>query len=135
MYDVDYSINYETEDNYSKFFESDYYHARIARALLNNSEWKVYFEQRFEEIIEECFETSNAIALQRQFEGQIAAEIPEDLARWDVYQDGQPLKITNPTYWYEKMEDLRRFFVERPEYAKSYFYAAMENYFSDEAVR
>ena len=126
LYDVDYSINYENVDNYTTFYESGCYSAQLVNALLANEKWKEYYIQRFEELYEEYFEPSKGLFLQEQFEAELAPEIEEDLARWDVYLDGVLLKETSVAYWYEKMEDLKRFFVERPEYAREYFYNTLK---------
>lgn len=126
LYDVDYSINYENVDNYTTFYESGCYSAELVKALLANEKCKEYYIQRFEEFYEEYFEPSKGLFLQEQFETELAPEIEEDLARWDVYLDGVLLKETSVAYWYEKMEDLKRFFVERPEYAREYFYNTLK---------
>jgi hypothetical protein len=126
LYDVDYSINYENVDNYTTFYESGCYAAELVQALLANEKCKEYYIQRFEELCEEYFEPSKGLFLQEQFEAELAPEIEEDLARWDVYLDGVLLKETSVAYWYEKMEDLKRFFVERPEYAREYFYNTLK---------
>lgn len=126
LYDVDYSINYENVDNYTTFYESGCYAAELVHALLANEKCKEYYIQRFEEFYEEYFEPSRGLLLQEQFEVELAPEIEEDLARWDVYLDGVLLKETSVAYWYEKMEDLKRFFAERPEYAREYFYNTLK---------
>lgn len=126
LYDVDYAINYEHVDNYTTFYESGCYAAQLINALLANEGCKEYYIQRFEELVENYFEPSKGIYLQEQFENELAPEIREDLSRWDVYQDGRLLKEINVDYWYEKMEDLKRFFVERPEYAREYFYNSLK---------
>ncbi len=123
LYDMDYAINYEQENNYAMFFESDYYCAKLLRALLQNEECKNYFIERFEELLENNFESSRAIAIQRQMEEEIEPYIAEDLARWDVYENGTLVKTLDISYWYEKMEDLRRFFTDRLDYAREYFYS------------
>ena len=64
--------------------------------------------------------------LQEEFENEFAPEIEETLLRWNVYQlDGSLLKEVTADYWYQKMEDLREFFVIRPEYAREYFYSSL----------
>ena len=126
LYDVDYSINYENVDNYTTFYESGCYAAELVHALLANEKCKEYYIQRFEELCEEYFEPSKGLFLQEQFEAELAPEMEEDLARWDVYLDGILLKETSVAYWYEKMEDLKRFFAERPEYAREYFYNTLK---------
>ena len=126
LYDVDYSINYENVDNYTTFYESGCYAAELVHALLANENCKEYYIQRFEELCEEYFEPSKGLFLQEQFEAELAPEMEEDLARWDVYLDGILLKETSVAYWYEKMEDLKRFFAERPEYAREYFYNTLK---------
>lgn len=128
LYDVDYAINYEYEDNYTKFYESESYCAALLNGLLQNPKCKEYYVQRFEELMETCFEPEKGLALQQQLEAELAPEIEEDLARWDVYQDGVLVKGTPVSYWYEKMEDLKRFFIERPEYARSYFYESIHRF-------
>lgn len=125
LYDVDYSINYEDKNNYEEFWESDSYCAVMMRSLLNNEECKERFVQRFEELLIYNFDTERSIENQQRMEEQMAPEIEEDLSRWTVYYNGELLKTTLPSYWYEKMEDLRRFFIERPEYARSYFYNSL----------
>ena len=126
LYDVDYSINYENVDNYTTFYESGCYAAELVQALLANEKCKEYYIQRFEELCEEYFEPSKGLFLQEQFEAELAPEMEEDLARWDVYLDGILLKETSVAYWYEKMEDLKRFLAERPEYAREYFYNTLK---------
>ena len=126
LYDVDYSINYENVDNYTTFYESGCYAAELVQALLANEKCKEYYIQRFEELCEEYFEPSKGLFLQEQLEAELAPEIEEDLARWDVYLDDALLKEITIDYWYEKMEDLKRFFVERPEYAREYFYNTLK---------
>lgn len=126
LYDVDYSINYENVDNYTTFYESGCYAAELVQALLANEKCKEYYIQRFEELCEEYFEPSKGLFLQEQLEAELAPEIEEDLARWDVYLDDALLKEITIEYWYEKMEDLKRFFVERPEYAREYFYNTLK---------
>ena len=125
LYDVDYAINYEQENNYKTFFESEEYCAVMMRGLLENEACRERFVQRFEELMAEAFETERAIAKQQVMESQMAPEIEEDLTRWDVYFQGEVVKSTSVSYWYEKMEDLRRFFRERPEYARDYFYSSL----------
>lgn len=126
LYDVDYSINYENVDNYTTFYESGCYAAELVQALLANEKCKEYYIQRFEELCEEYFEPSKGLFLQEQLEAELAPEIEEDLARWDVYLDDALLKEITIDYWYEKMEDLKRFFVGRPEYAREYFYNTLK---------
>lgn len=126
LYDVDYAINYEHVDNYTTFYESGCYAAELVHALLANEKCKEYYIQRFEELCEEYFEPSKGLLLQEQLEAELALEIEEDLARWDVYLDDVLLKEITIDYWYEKMEDLKRFFVERPEYAREYFYNTLK---------
>lgn len=125
LYDVDYSINYEYEDNYTQFYESNTCCEKLVTALLANENCKMYYVKRFEEFMEGIFEPTKGLALQAQFEAELAPEIEEDLGRWNVYEDGMLLKVTPVSYWYEKMEDLRRFFVERPAYAREYFYNSL----------
>lgn len=125
LYDVDYAINYEQENNYQTFFESEEYCAVMMKGLLKNKACKERFVQRFEELLSGTFETEPAIAKQQAMETQMAPEIEEDLSRWDVYFEGELVKSTSTPYWYEKMEDLRRFFRERPEYAREYFYSSL----------
>lgn len=131
LYDLDYAINYQSEDHYTTFYESNFHNARLTRSLLANEEWMAYYISRFEELLEQQFEPAAAIEKQQQFEAQLAPEIEEDLKRWDVYQDGQPLKEISLSYWYEKMEDLKGFFIERPEYARAYFYASLDQFFCE----
>ena len=126
LYDVDYSINYEYVDNYTTFYESNCYSARLVNALLGNDTCKEYYIQRFEELMETVFEPSEGLKLQAQLEAELAPEIEEDLARWDVYQEGVLVKETKVSYWYEKMEDLKKFFCDRPEYAREYFYNSLK---------
>lgn len=125
LYDVDYSINYEQENNYETFFASDSYCAVLMRGLLQNEEYKDRFIQRFDDIVC-CFEPNRAIEMQQHMEEQMAPEIQEDLSRWTVYYEGEIRKTVQPSYWYEKMEDLRKFFRERPEYARNYFYESLQ---------
>lgn len=125
LYDVDYAINYEDVDNYTTFYESGSYCAKLVNALLANETCREYYIQRFEELIKTVFVPEKGLELQAQFEKELAPEIEEDLARWDVYLDGTLLKSITVSYWYEKMEDLKRFFVERPEYAREYFYNSL----------
>ena len=126
LYDVDYSINYENVDNYTTFYESGCYSAQLVNALLANEDCKEYYIQRFEELLEDTFEPSKGLFLQEQLENELAPEIQEDLGRWDVYQDVVVIKEINIHYWYEKMGDLKRFFVDRPEYAREYFYNSLK---------
>ena len=85
-----------------------------------------YFYYLFEELLESHFEPSKALMLQENFENEFAPEIEETLQRWNVYHmDGTPVKVVTSEYWYEKMEDLRNFFLERPEYAREYFYGSI----------
>lgn len=125
LYDVDYSINYEQENNYETFFASEEYCAVMMKALLQNESCKNRFVQRFEKLMSTNFETEQAIKNQQMLEAQMAPEIEEDLSRWTVYYQGEIIKMTATSYWYEKMEDLRRFFRERPEYARTYFYDSL----------
>lgn len=125
MYDMDYSINYEYEDNYTEFYESDSYCTKMINALLANESCRTYYIQRFEALMETVFEPSIGLELQAQLQAELAPEIEEDLSRWDVYQNDVLLKATPVSYWYEKMEDLKRFFVERPAYAREYFYNSL----------
>ncbi len=136
LYDLDYSVNYEYEDNYKTFLESDAVSAVLFRGLMQNPEWKQWFVDRFEELLETHFDPETAIELQLQLEEQLAPEIEEDFSRWNVYytksyraeqaeagnQLGEIAKGIDSAYWYEKMEDLRRFFRDRPSYARQYFY-------------
>lgn len=126
VYDLDYSINYEYEDNYTDFYELDSYCAKMVRALLENEQCRMYYIQRFEELMENYFEPSKGLELLEQFQTELESEIPEDLSRWNVYQNGELVKETTVSYWYEKMEDLRRFFEERPAYAREYFYSSLK---------
>ena len=93
--------------------------------MLKNDACKDWYIRRFEELLETVFEPSKGLELQERLEKELASEIEDDLARWDVYQNGMLLKETKVSYWYEKMEDLKRFFVDRPEYAKEYFYNSL----------
>ena len=77
-------------------------------------------------MLENYFEPSRTLKIQEEFENEFAPEIEETLQRWNVYQmDGTPVKEVVPEYWYEKMDDLKTFFVERPEYAREYFYSSI----------
>lgn len=127
LYDLDYAINYPAENNYEKVLSSESYVSILLRGLLQNEEFKRMYIDRFEELSESYFEPSRALVLQEEFENEFAPEIEETLQRWNVYQaDGTPVKEVTVEYWYEKMEDLRQFFIERPEYAREYFYSSID---------
>ena len=126
LYDLDYAINYPAENNYEKILSSESYVSVLLRGLLNNEQFKEMYIERFEELLESHFEPSKALMLQENFENEFAPEIEETLQRWNVYHmDGTPVKVVTSEYWYEKMEDLRNFFLERPEYAREYFYGSI----------
>lgn len=126
LYDLDYAVNYEAENNYETLKKSQYYVVALRNALLENEEFSTAYRERFEELLETNFEPSRALAVQEEFENEFAPEIEETLKRWNVYrQDGSVLKEIQVDYWYEKMEDLRTFFAERPEYARKYFYDSL----------
>lgn len=131
LYDLDYAINYPAENNYEKIINSESYVSILLRALLENETFFVKYTTRFEELLETYFEPSRALKLQKEFENCFAPEMEETLERWNVYQaDGSLLKGVTVEYWYEKMEDLRQFFIERPEYARKYFYSSIYEKFS-----
>lgn len=126
LYDLDYAINYSQENNYEKIMDSDSYVSVLLRALLDNELFAEKYVNRFEELMEMYFEPSKAMELQAEFENMFASEIEETLQRWNVYQaDGSPLKEVTVEYWYQKMEDIKQFFIERPEYAREYFYSIL----------
>ncbi len=127
LYDLDYSMNYENVDNYTTFYESGCFSAKIIKALLANEACKAYYMNRFEELMEIYFEPSKGIALLEEFQKELEAEVAEDFSRWDLYQNGTLVKATGIDYWYEKMDDIRRFFEERPQYAKEYFYQSLNS--------
>lgn len=123
LYDLDYAINYPAENNYEKLMSEENYVSILLRGLLENEEFLEKYVERFEELLENCFEPSKALTLQEEFENEFVPEIEETLQRWNVYQaDGSLVKEVKEEYWHEKMEDLRKFFVERPGYAREYFY-------------
>ena len=126
LYDLDYAINYPSEDNFEIIKNSENYVSILLRALLNNESFREKYVNRFEELLETYFEPSRALEILEAFENEFAPEIEETLKRWNVYQaDGSVLKEVTTDYWYEKMEDLKEFFVERPEYARKYFYSSI----------
>ena len=126
LYDLDYAINYPKEDNFERIRNSDSYVSILLNGLLKNENFKEAYQNRFEELLEICFEPSYAISVFEQFKEEIASEIEETLLRWNVYrEDGSVLKEVTVDYWYEKMAELEQFFVERPEYAKEYFYNSL----------
>ena len=126
LYDLDYAINYPAENNFDKVKNSENYVSILLRALMKNDMFAEIYAKRFEELMETYFEPSRALLLQEEFENEFAPEIEETLLRWNVYQsDGSLLKEVTADYWYQKMEDLREFFVNRPEYAREYFYSSL----------
>ena len=126
LYDLDYAINYPAENNFEKILNSESYVPTLLREMLENEMFREKYVERFEELLETYFEPSRALALQKEFENEFAPEIEETLQRWNVYYaDGTPAKEVTSEYWYEKMEDLRTFFIERPEYAREYFYSSL----------
>lgn len=123
LYDMDYAINYQTEDNFVTVKNGDSYVSVLLSALLDNYEFCDLYTRRFEELLENNFEASRALAIQEEFQSEFAPEIEDTLKRWNIYNsDTNVLKETTVDYWYEKMEDLRSFFIERPECAREYFY-------------
>ena len=126
LYDLDYAINYPAENNFDKVKNSENHVSNLLRALMKNEMFAEIYAMRFEELMETYFEPSRALLLQEEFENEFEPEIEETLLRWNVYQsDGSPLKEVTADYWHQKMEDLREFFVNRPEYAREYFYSSL----------
>ena len=126
LYDLDYAINYPAENNFETVKNSESYVSALLRGLLANGSFVEQYANRFEELLETHFEPSKVLAIQESFEHEFAPEIEETLQRWNVYQsDGSVLKEIKADYWYEKMEDLKTFFVERPEYAREFFYNSL----------
>lgn len=123
LYDLDYAINYPEENNFAVIAQGETYISVLLRNLQSNENFLELYRNRFDELLETHFEPSKALELQESFQQEFEPEIEETLKRWNVYrEDGTVLKEIRPEYWYEKMEDLKRFFVERPEYAREYFY-------------
>ena len=123
LYDLDYAINYPEENNYAVIGQGESYISVLLKGLLSNEVFFDMYQNRFEELLETHFEPSKALELLESFKQEFEPEIEETLKRWNVYrEDGTVLKEIRPEYWYEKMEDLKRFFMERPEYAREYFY-------------
>lgn len=124
LYDLDYAINFPEENNFAVIRQGESYVSVLLRALLSNENFKEAYQNRFEELLETNFEPSKALELLERFQQEFEPEIEETLRRWNIYrEDGTVLKEIKSEYWYEKMEDLKRFFLERPEYARAYFYA------------
>lgn len=127
FYDADYAINYQSENNFETVKNTNSYASVLLYALLENEEFYSIYVNRFEELLETNFEPSRAIAIQEAFENEFAPEIEKTLNRWSVFRpDGTALKEITVDYWYEKMDDLRKFFAERPEYAREYFYKELD---------
>ena len=123
LYDLDYAINYPEENNFAVIGQGESYISTLLKGLLSNEVFFDMYQNRFEELLETHFEPSKALELLESFRQEFEPEIEETLKRWNVYrEDGTVLKEIRPEYWYEKMEDLKRFFMERPEYAREYFY-------------
>lgn len=126
LYDLDYALNFETENNFETIKNSDSAAGVLLRALMENGDFVSEYKERFEELLDANFEPSAAIETQRRFEAEFEPEIGEALQRWNVYyEDGTPAKEITPDYWREKQEEIRRFFAERPDYAREYFYASL----------
>lgn len=127
LYDMDYAINYPGENNFDKIKNSESHISVLLNALLDNENFVKLYKNRFEELLETCFEPSRAIETVIQFQDEFSPEIEETLQRWNVYSaDGTIVKEVSVEYWYEKMEDLKQFFMKRPEYAREYFYNSIE---------
>lgn len=128
LYDLDYAINYQAENNFKTLRESDSYVSILLNALLDNPDFCDLYCLRFEEMLNQYFEPSKVLNIQEEFENEFAPEIEESLKRWNVYDsNGTAIKEITVDYWYEKMEDIKTFLIERPEYAREYFYKEIEN--------
>lgn len=124
LYDLDYAINFPEENNFAVIRQGESYVSVLLRGMLSNENFREAYQNRFEELLENNFEPSRALELLEKFQQEFEPEIEETLRRWNIYrEDGTVLKEIKSEYWYEKMEDLKRFFMERPEYARAYFYA------------
>lgn len=126
LYDLDYAINYQEENNFAAIYNGESHVSVLLRGLLSNEDFREKYRNRFEELLETNFEPSGALSILETFQQEFEPEIAKTLKRWNVYrQDGTVLKEIKPEYWYEKMEDLKQFFVERPDYAREYLMSGM----------
>ncbi len=104
--------NHNTLDNATKFYLPDYPEADIRnqstlliRKLLENTEYKNYFINRFADLLNTTFTPSRAIQLITDMEAVIAPEIEEHIQRWGMF---------SYSGWIYNLNVMKSFAQERP---------------------
>lgn len=127
LYDLDYAIYDEETDNFSDVLTYDDYVSVLLRSLLKCDRFRTAYCESFEELLSTYFETSRALEILNRFNSEFLPEIEEALSRWNIYEaDGTPVEEKTLNYWKIKMSELETFFVDRPAYARTYFYGSLQ---------
>lgn len=80
----------------------------ILRKVLQNPEFRELFITRFSDLLNSTFRSKRIIAIIREAEAAIAAEMPQQVARWK-----EPKSMRR---WYKSINRLASFFYKRPKY-------------------
>ncbi len=84
------------------------YHGLILRQLTRNADFRALFTQRFAVYLNTTFAPARMITLVNSMSGQIAADMPAQVARWAMPK--------NVTFWNTQLTKLRTFVQKRPPY-------------------
>ncbi|MCK4394574.1 CotH kinase family protein, partial [Candidatus Bipolaricaulota bacterium] len=86
--------------------------ALILRKLLENDEYRLYFINRFADLLNTTLHPENVIARIDALAAIIKTDIPQEMARWSNEWEGSPEE------WLTNIEGLRDFARRRPHYVR-----------------
>ncbi len=124
--DMDFSFDLYQNNDYAhntlahatKFYESWEWEADafnrstlIARKLLENSEYKNYFINRFADLMNTTFLTSRLIEMIDEMKAVLEPEIQEHIQRWGMFSYAE---------WNSNINVMKNFAIERPNYQRQH---------------